>query len=281
MYATIEARGDDCRSFLQGQLTQDLGTVSDAHCPLAGWCTPEGRVLATFRLLPGDDGGYDLVMPAEHVDEVVAGLSRYRLRARVSLAAGSADWRSLALANAADLELLAARELLPEARRDAAVRRDGMTAVCLDAGRRVVELYGPAAALERARLSFCAPLSDGDWRAARIQAGIVDVIPVTSGRYTPHMLNLDRIGAVSFSKGCYTGQEIVARTEYRGSVKRRAARFRASAPTAVAEEVRLDGTAVGRVVATGGRELLAVLPTELHGSVLQAGDARLEPAEPG
>ncbi len=276
MFGLVSVTGTDARNFLQGQLTQDVATVTGEHSPLAAWCTPRGRVQALLRLL-AEDGGIGLVLPVELLADVVTGLERYRLRASVEFRRADPDWSAQAVANQTDLELLRARGLLPPARRDASRRRDGVTAVTVDPDGRVVEIYATRPALAAAGLSFTAPLSAADWQAGRIAAGIADVVPATSARFTPHMLNLDRLGAVSFDKGCYAGQEIIARTQHLGSAKRRLAHFRAAAPLAIGDAVQLDGTSVGEVVAAADRDALALLPVELHGRELHAGRVRLEP----
>ena len=94
-------------------------------------------------------------------------------------------------------------------------------------------------------------------------------------QYTPHMLNLDLLDAVSFDKGCYTGQEIVARTHYKGATKRRTMRFDASAPVAEGDKVQLDGRDVGDVLNVAGNQLLAVVPVDKADAGLTAGGASL------
>lgn len=277
MFSQIIASGTDARTFLQGQLTQDVAAVTPQHSPLAAWCSPQGRVIATLRLMALTDG-VGLVMPFEMIGEVIAGLSIYRLRAQVTLQPVGEEWRAQAVANAADIELLKARQLLPEARAAATCHAAGIHAVCPTDSREFVEVYGAEDALAAADLNFLKPLSATDWQAARIAAGITDIVPATSRRFTPHMLNLDRLGALSFAKGCYTGQEIVARTQHLGSVKRRVARFRATAPVALGDPVSLDGTTVGEVVAAAHREVLAVLPVALQEVGLHAADVALQPA---
>lgn len=276
MYAQITVSGPDAISFLQGQLTQDLQKVSEAYSPLAAWCTPQGRVIAVLRLLKLPDG-IGLILPADLADDVSNGLAVYRMRAKVLMQAAGSDWRALAIANTTDIELVKARHLLPVAEANASCYDDGIHVVSPNRQQDFFEIYGTHSALQEAGLSFINPLSQSDWQAARINSGITDIVPATSGKYTPHMLNLDQLGALSFSKGCYTGQEIVARTEHLGSVKRRVAHFRAAAPVALGEEVLLDGTAVGEVVAAADREVLAVLPVALQTLELHAANVPLQP----
>ncbi|MGB5345113.1 MAG: hypothetical protein WBN23_03015 [Woeseia sp.] len=278
MYSKITVAGPDAISFLQGQLTQDLRLVTESFSPLAAWCTPKGRVIAVMRLLQTGDG-VDLVLPGGLAAEVTAGLAVYRLRAKVEFSAAGPDWRALAIANTTDLELLRARQLLPFAAAGVSCVADGLHIVSPNARQDHIEVYGDATALQSAGLSFVSPLTDTDWQAARIAAGITDLVPATSGKFTPQMLNLDTLAAVSFNKGCYTGQEIVARTQHLGAVKRRIARFHAAAPLALGENVTLDGTTVGEIVAAAERDVLAVLPIALHGVELHATNIALHPRE--
>ena len=112
----------------------------------------------------------------------------------------------------------------------------------------------------------CAVMGEEIWDAHAVAAGIPAITAATQDQFTPHMLNLDLVGGVSFDKGCYTGQEIVARTQYLGQVKRRLARFATAAPAVAGTAVYADAAQVGTVVSaarspTGGFELLAVTQT--------------------
>lgn len=95
--------------------------------------------------------------------------------------------------------------------------------------------------------------------------------------YTPHMLNLDLLDAISFDKGCYTGQEIVARTHYKGATKRRTLRFESESPVAVGDKVMAGGRSVGQVLNVAGNELLAVVPVDKADEALTANGAALSP----
>ena len=113
-----------------------------------------------------------------------------------------------------------------------------------------------------------------------VENGYPYVGPIQSEQFTPHMLNLDQLHAISFDKGCYTGQEIVARTHYKGATKRRTLRFEASAPVTEGDKVQLDGRDIGDVLNVAGNRLLAVVPIDKADDGLTAGDARLAPANP-
>ena len=123
--------------------------------------------------------------------------------------------------------------------------------------------------------SECSDISKPDL----IRAGIPYVGREQTEQFTPHMLNLDLLDAISFDKGCYTGQEIVARTHYKGATKRRTLRFSSEAPVSVGDKVSLDERAVGEVLNTAGNELLAVISVShaddtltINGSPLKRGD---------
>jgi len=279
MYTQILATGDDATGFLQGQFTQDLKLVSTELSPLAAWCNPKGRVIAVLRLLALENG-IGMVLPESLAQTVIDGLLRYRLRARFELQAASAQWRAIALSNEQDLATLAAMELLPARAANASCNRFGLVAVSPDAQRSVVELYGDDAALDTVATRFTAPLSAKQWAAHRIQAGITDISAATTEQYPPHMLNLDKLGAISFSKGCYPGQEIVARTEHLGSVKRRVARYRNNGtPISIGEPVQFAGTESGVIVASAGDWLLALVASNLHDKTLSCAGQDITPAD--
>ena len=274
----IIASGADAFSFLQGQLTQDTGRLAQEACTLAAWCNPKGRVISVARMLA--DGTRDdeiaLAVPAELADAVLQRLAMYRLRAKVELRPAS-DWAAVAIAADADLERLAARGLLPDTA-NRSMRNHGIVTFRPGGSSGCVEVYGRLAALHAAGLVFEHPLGDAAWRLALIDAGIITLGTPTTEKYTPHMLNLDRVGAVSFNKGCYTGQEVVARTEHLGSVRRRLMHFRANGQGFVAGDKVAHGDGeVGEIVDVSGEHLLAVLPVELHDRTLRIGEFEAAP----
>ncbi|MBV6417966.1 MAG: tRNA-modifying protein YgfZ [Steroidobacteraceae bacterium] len=228
----LTARGRDAVPFLQGQLSQDV-TRLDAHAwRYAGYHNPQGRVIAVLRLVPAVDGVH-CVLPRELVAAVAARLRRYVLRAKVTLAD--------------DSEVLQVIGAVHEDRR-----------------RELRIEPAPGGAVDDAALAARAA-----WRALDIAAGLPQVYPATSEVFVAQMLNLDLVGGIAFDKGCYTGQEIVARAHYRGRVKRRMQRFRAATGSRTAlvpgSTGRLaDGRAFQVVdavaLADGDTEFLAVAP---------------------
>ncbi len=125
---------------------------------------------------------------------------------------------------------------------------------------------------EAAGLDTADPEDTAAWQKLRVAAGRADIGSENSEQYTPHMLNLDRVGAISFKKGCYTGQEVVARTEHLGKVKRRLHRYRLSGCSGIIGDKLLDGeTDAGKIVNVSTEEVLAVTPVALQNKVLHLG----------
>ncbi len=156
---------------------------------------------------------------------------------------------------------------LPSDLTDAVVRRLTMfrfrSKVDFDVGRIAAETLGVSGSYE-------------DWRLANLQAGVAEIMAAQSEEFTPHMLNLDLLGAVSVSKGCYPGQEIVSRTHFRGATKRRMLRFESEAPVAPGDKVALDGRDIGEVLNAIGNELLAVVPVANAGDALTVNGLQVE-----
>jgi len=111
--------------------------------------------------------------------------------------------------------------------------------------------------------------------AALIKAGHPFIGPQQVEQFTPHMLNLDLLNAISLDKGCYTGQEIVARTHYKGATKRRTMRFTSDGPVSVGDKIALEGRDIGEVLNVAGNELLAVIPTAKASGDLKVNDSLL------
>jgi folate-binding protein YgfZ len=239
----ITVAGPERLRFLQGQLTQDLALVTPGTTCLAGWAEPKGRLLwaGHLVLIPGDAGDrFGMVVPAALADALAQQLRRFVLRAKVTV---DVDGTAIAGIDAGT----------PPA-------PPGNDYQLAGDHTRALRISPPTAGLPDASASASAA-----WELADIRAGIPVVEPATSGQFVPQMLNLDLLAGVSFTKGCYPGQEIVARTRYLGRVKRRMFRFGAAvAPPPPGTTVYGPRGAVGQVVRAaatpgGGTELLAVV----------------------
>jgi folate-binding protein YgfZ len=254
LYRIILVSGGDAADFLQGQLTQDVGLVRQSECLPAAWCNAQGRVITTLQILAIDQG-YGLVVPEGIAEAAIARLHMYRLRSKVTFQLAGAGWQLFATS--------------AEAIRAVAVS-DGIWRNDLPSSELGVEIVASTGSAAETVLRSLPRLDEATWKTARIQAGRVDISVANSALYTPHMLNLDLIGAISFSKGCYTGQEIVARTENLGRSKRRTLRYKCEAKDMAIGDTLLDGAAeAGVIVNVSGSDLLAVVPIAKAGSPLQ------------
>jgi hypothetical protein len=280
LFDVITVSGSDARAFLQGQLTQDVDRLAATPSVLSAWCNPKGRVITVMRLLDMGDGDDEigLVVPAGLSGSLVRRLLMFRFRARVEVEAPGFEWEAVAVSDDADLAELETLDLLPAGNGSLVSRRRKLVAIDLAIEPRCVEVYGAVAAFRNAGLGLRRTLTETEWQLALINAGIPLILAATSEQYTPHMLNLDRLGAVSFNKGCYTGQEVVARTQHLGKSKRRLMHFRTDGnAVAVGEKLRHEERDVGEVVNAIGEDLLAVVPVELHGLTLLANGVRAAP----
>lgn len=258
----LSCTGDEARAFLHAQLTSDVAALAAGEARMAGWCSAKGRLLATFLVFTRGDEVL-LQVPREIAPAVAKRLSMFILRAKAKLADASDAWTQFGLWGDGAAERLAALGL--------AVPQGAMRVAHADSGivievatRRYLALV-PAA--QREQFAARASTVDEDaWVLEEIRAGRPQVVLATQDLFVPQMVNLERLGAVDFKKGCYPGQEIVARTQYRGVLKRRMLRARVAGQAAAGDELFADalpGQASGAVVNAapapeGGSELLAV-----------------------
>ncbi|WP_137818882.1 folate-binding protein YgfZ [Pseudomonas sp. 2FG] len=261
----LAVRGPDASKFLQGQLTCNLNYLNATTASLGARCTPKGRMLSSFRILTDGDG-YLLAMASELLESQLAELQKYAVFSKAKLGDESARWVRFGLCGADAVLAELGLELAPQA--DHVARGTDSIAIRLADGR--AELWAPASAAEslQARLAAHVPQAPlNSWLLAQVRAGIGQVVGATRELFIPQMLNLQALGGVSFKKGCYTGQEIVARMQYLGKLKRRLYRLRLDAgelPAAATELFSpVHRSGVGEVVlaahAENGIELLAVL----------------------
>jgi tRNA-modifying protein YgfZ len=213
--SALEFSGADATTYLQGQLSADLrrGTVLSVN--YSGLHNPQGRVLARLALAPGAGGGWFALLPADLAPAIAVALKRFVLRSRVTIAVLPAGCLAVPAGTATPVQLPAGACWLDFP--------DGRRAALLPAG-------WPAAAAGGAGHEAACAEAWRAWQAREVALGLAEVYPATSGSFVAQMLNLDCIGAIAFDKGCYTGQEVIARAHYRGKVKRRLQRFAAPAP---------------------------------------------------
>jgi folate-binding protein YgfZ len=275
IYKLLRVFGSDAGEFLQGQLTQDMERVAGAGCMPAAWCNAKGRVITLLRVLTAD-AGYDLVLPASLAEPVRRKLLVYRLRAHVSLEVIESDWACLAINTDSDLDRLESLGLLPPRELNACRIANGMTTINIGIEEPCVELLGFKSDLEKA--GFGEAASTDFLRGAKIRAGIPEILQNQSEKFTPHMLNQDLLGAISFDKGCYTGQEVIARTQNLGSSRRRLMRYSTESTLTSGDRLSDGQQEIGEVINVVGSDLLAVTPVVAHEKTLFAGKAEVIPA---
>lgn len=265
--AIVRVRGEDAQAFLNAQLTCEVPSPGGAG--YGAWLSAKGRVLATLDVW-SDAQGYLLQVPASEADLLIARLSRYVLRSRVRIERADAGLALLGLAGPGCASALQAALGLELPATAAPTQFEAAAVVVLHLPGPRIELVAPAAtgqALWERLRSHARPADAALWDAAGLRAGFVRITGAVADQFVPQMLNLERVGAVSFTKGCYPGQEIVARAQYRGEVKRRVAGFlhQGAAYPGQAVYSRLEPEALGTVVdcsplAPGRALVLACVP---------------------
>ena len=268
----LAVRGPDAGKFLQGQITCNITYLGSSGSSLGARCTPKGRMLSSFRIVSVADG-FLLAMDQELLAAQLADLQKYAVFSKAKLGDESGAWVRYGLSGGEAALQALGLELATDA--DSVATSESLLAIRLSDGR--AELWTPAEQAESIRQQLSEQLPQAtlnDWLLAQIRAGIGQVTGATRELFIPQMLNLQAVGGVSFKKGCYTGQEIVARMQYLGKLKRRLYRL-----TGAATDLPLPGTelfspvhrsAVGEVVlaapSANGVELLAVLQEDAANS---------------
>jgi folate-binding protein YgfZ len=265
----MRARGADAAAFLHGQLTNDMLSLGRGESRWAGFCSAKGRLQANFLVVRMADDEFLLVCSADLLGATLKRLAMFVLRMKCVLSDASAElplWGAVG-ASAASLPAAASVTMaLPPS--------EGVHRTLFAAGGTI----GPASL----------PLPR--WRWLEVRSGLPWIEAATVDRFVPQMVNQEVLGAVDFRKGCYPGQEVVARSQYRGTIKRRMFLFDTDAPARAGEELFWSGDAdqpAGLVVNAapsplGGTSLLAeVKLAALEGGSLHLGGstgAQLRPA---
>jgi folate-binding protein YgfZ len=235
-YGLLAVTGADARAFLHAQLTNDIASLPSDRAALAGWCTAKGRLLASMLVIPSPQG-FLLQLARDLAPAIAKRLSMYVLRSKVKIADVSDAWVQYGVWDAA-LKLTG-------------VAWDGDVAtVRVDEGRFL--RIGPAD-----KFSPAPTKPEDAWTLEEIRVGRPLISAATQDKFVPQMVNFEALGAVSFQKGCYPGQEIVARAQFRGEVKRHMVRVQIPAGTELKPGQEFNG---GVVVDSAAGEALAVMP---------------------
>ncbi len=226
----IRAVGEDAASFLQGQLTQDVAQLGLLEARLAAFCNAKGRMQASFIVFKRSEGEMLLICSRDILAATLKRLAMFVMRAKARLSDASADYSLFGLAGDA-IKTVASGAYPLWAKADFGLAS-------------LVHLY-PGAGQPRAL--WCAPagtpppetppLSLAQWQWLEVQSGVAMITQPIFEAFVPQMLNYESVGGVSFKKGCYPGQEIVARSQFRGTLKRRAYLAHTEGEPAVGQEV--------------------------------------------
>ena len=282
----LAVRGADAASFLQGQLTCDVREVCQQRSLLGAHCSPKGRILTLFRLFCRDDALF-IRLPIESLEATLKRLRMYVLRAKVQIEDASHGLDRIGIAGpAAEAQLQKTFGSIPAKINDV-VQLDDITLIRVPGIQPRFEMYGQAFRLKAVSNNW--PMNESAravWEFLDIVAGIPTIYPQTADAFLPQMVNLQLLDGVSFRKGCYPGQEIIARTQHLGKLKRRMYRAHISADLSPKPGDELftqhlgSSENAGRIVAAaphpkGGHEVLAVvLIACAEGAAIRLGDAQ-------
>lgn len=216
----IRVSGADSVAFLQGQLSTDIEQLTPDSSQLSSWSNAKGRVVTLLRLFRHGDDIY-LSLPADLLPTVLKKLGMYVLRSKVTLKVASGDLGRLGLWGQEAPALLGKLGLPVPPQINAAAQAGGIALIRCHGDTPRYALYGDADAIAslKGRLES-ESAAEGSWALAKILAGEATVYPETSEHFVAQMLDLDKLGGIDFKKGCYIGQEVIARAHYRGGVKR-------------------------------------------------------------
>ena len=229
-YGLLSVSGEDARDFLHAQLTNDVQGLASDRAALAGWCSAQGRLLATLLVVPAPQG-FLLQLARDLAPAVAKRLGMFVLRSKVKVADESASWVQDGVWDA-------------DFQQPDVAWKDGVATVRVGE-RRFIQLGRNIAEKPTA--------TEEDWVLGEIRAGRPFISSATQDKFVPQMVNLEKLGGVDFQKGCYPGQEIVARAQYRGQVKRRMVQMQGAAHPG-------EQFAGGTVVDAAKGELLVVAP---------------------
>jgi folate-binding protein YgfZ len=286
-WGVIEAKGADARKFLQGQLSQDFVLLNETQARLAAYCTPQGRMLASFIGWLHDSQTVLLLCKQDLLAATLKRLSMFVMRADCKLTDVSSQWQlwgelGVAVDSSASPQARQWQHQLQTLPSGQAAHRIGLSSVQVGTQfiDRTLVLHQPAAgSLPEATVSLNA------WQWLDVCSGIAMLSQPVVDAFVPQMLNYESVGGVNFKKGCYPGQEVVARSQYRGILKRRAYIVSSVSPMQVgqllfqaADAEQPCGTIVAVASLDGGLHHCAIASMQVSaatdGQALHLGDAQ-------
>jgi folate-binding protein YgfZ len=252
-YGLLSCEGPDSAKFLQGQTSCNINDITDQQAQLGAYCTPKGRMISSFLAARRNEQQHMLRMHRDIIEDSKATFGKYIVFSKAELRDDSEQCHAFGLYGPAAKANVAQAFGATPAGKLQVVNRDGQLAIQLDDDGLIFECW-----LQTDQLAHYWPaLSDqlnpkgsSYWQLLTIRQGLADVSQATAGEYIPQAFNYPQIGAVSFNKGCYTGQEIVARMHYRGKPKWGAYRIQYRGPAAEDNtELLSDGSqGIGNII---------------------------------
>lgn len=276
----LRLAGADAETFLQGQFTNDVAATAPGDAQYSAWCSAKGRMLANFLLLRIDPATFEILLPGSMIAAVRKRLAMFVLRSKVTIDDASGETVRIGVGGPAAVSALRAAEVdAPAPFRWRALDGGWIAGV---AGGRYIAAAKPADAesLWNRLAQVARPAGFPVWQWLTLRAGVPVVTPATTERLVPQMANWDVLGGVSFRKGCYAGQEIVARTQYLGRLKERTALAHVDGPPPEPGEKLFSrefgdqscGTVLNAARSPdGGSDFLAALQL----AAIQSGDIRI------
>ncbi|MES2354315.1 MAG: folate-binding protein YgfZ [Pseudomonadota bacterium] len=269
--AVITINGEDAETFLHGQFTNDVKKLNGTNWQLNGYCSPKGRLLASFRLWKQHDR-YLLQLPSALRESIQKRLTMFVLRAKVKLVEASDETIRFGMAGPQAATLIQTIAGSPAPEPGALWQGENITVLSLGQNRfEILAAPEKASAVWQTLSEGAVKVGADQWDWLAIRAGEPSITLATQEQFVPQMANFELIGGVSFQKGCYPGQEIVARTQYLGKLKRRMYLVNIAADSVVAGDPlfsdNLEGQTSGMIVNAvaspdGGFDALAVVQGE-------------------
>ncbi len=263
----IDCSGEDATGFLHNQVTSDINHLGQAQAQHSAWCTAKGRMQASFLVWRQADS-IRLALSEELLEATQKRLQMFILRAKVKLSRLTDRQVLLGIAGPQAGAALDAAGLPVPTEAMAALDGNGCKVIRLDGNRLVVAVpLADAGALWATLSAQAKPVGTATWQLLDIRAGLPVISGATKEEFVPQMADFEKIGGVSFHKGCYPGQEVVARTQYLGKVKRHLYRLTSEQALKAGDDLHSPGNpdqACGKVVSaapspSGGYEALAVV----------------------
>ncbi|MCW0456074.1 YgfZ/GcvT domain-containing protein [Xanthomonas sacchari] len=245
----VALRGPDAAAFAHAQFANDVQALAMGQWQWNAWLTAKGRVIAVFALLRQADDALLMLLPDGGAEDLATALGRFVFRRKLRV-------------SVEDTLVAFGRLSLPEQARGATSAHDEAGVIELDMGGDGLPRTLRLVPMPAADAPAADPALAEAWRAADLRLGLARLAPSQREQWTPQQLGLDRLHAFSVKKGCYPGQEIVARTHFLGKAKRAVQLLEVDAPVAIDAAVRRDGQPFGSVVSVAGTLALAVLPLE-------------------